>query len=126
MEARLFFKALVVQTAAVVLLFAILVALPLPERFFEDAGFATGPIAWAICSFATARLLSLPATTVLPAALLGGLAGVLAFAAINHTAGMIAALLAFAAWCGLTRVGGSLDRGDGIRTRDPRRERPVS
>jgi hypothetical protein len=62
----------------------------------------------------------------LPAALFGGLAGVLAFAAINHTAVMIAALVAFAAWCGLTRVGGSLDRGDGIRTRDPRRERPVS
>jgi hypothetical protein len=125
-DARLFWKALAVQTAAVVLLFAILVALPLPEHFFKDAGFATGPLAWAICSFATARILSLPATTALAAALLGGLAGVVAFVAINHSAGMIAALLAFAVCCSATRVRRSLDRGDGIRTRDPRRERPVS
>jgi hypothetical protein len=128
MDLRLFGNALAVQAAWVFVLFAMLIALPLPEHFFEDAGFATGPTAWAICSFATARILSLRATTALGATLVGGLAGIVAFVAINHSAGMIAALLAFAACCGLSHVRGSVDddRGDGIRTRDPRRERPVS
>ena len=123
MSVRLFWKALAVQTAAVVLLFAILVALPLPDGFFEDAGFATGPLAWALCSFATARILSLPGLTVAVAALLGGFAGLFGLVVIGHTAGMVAALLVFATCCGAASL---FDRGDGIRTRDPRRERPVS
>jgi hypothetical protein len=119
----MFWKALAVQTAAVMALFLMLVALPLPKGFFEDAGFATGPLAWILCSFATARILSLPTATAVIAASLGGLAGVVAFLAINHTAGLVGGLLAFAASCGAKP---SFDRGDGIRTRDPRRERPVS
>lgn len=119
---RSFWKALAVQTAAIALLFAILVALPLPSGFFEDAGFATGPLSWILCSFATARILSLPAAT----AVVGGLVGVAFFLAVGHTAGMVAGLLAFAVCCGITRFGRPFDRGDGIRTRDPRRERPVS
>lgn len=101
---RSFWKALAVQTAAIALLFAILVALPLPKGFFEDAGFATGPLAWILCSFATARILSLPATTAVAAAALGGLAGVAFFLAIDHTAGIVAGLLAFAAGCGSLRT----------------------
>jgi hypothetical protein len=99
-DARLFWKALAVQTAAIALLFAVLVALPLPKGFFEDAGFATGPIAWILCSFATARILSLPTSVAVGATALGGLAGVAAFLAINHTAGIVAGLLVFAAGCG--------------------------
>lgn len=106
MDLRLFGKALAVQTAAIALLFAILVALPLPNGFFEDAGFATGPAGWILCSFATARILSLPAVTTLAAATLGGLAGIVAFLTIGHAAGMVAGLLAFAVACAIapTRV----------------------
>jgi hypothetical protein len=95
-DARLFWKALAVQTAAIALLFAILVALPLPKGFFEDFGFATGPLAWVVCSLATARILSLPPVTAVAAAALGGLVGVGFFLAIGHTAGIVAALLVFA------------------------------
>jgi hypothetical protein len=98
-DARLFWKALAVQTAAIVLLFAILVALPLPKGFFEDFGFATGPLAWILCSFVTARVLTLPSATAIAAAALGGLAGVAFFLAIGHTAGLVAGLLGFAVTC---------------------------
>ena len=123
MDARLVAKALAVQAAAVLLLFAVLVALPLPKGFFEDYGFATGPLAWILCTFVTSRILSLPLGRAYAAAALGGLAGVAAFLAIGHSAGMIAALIVFGLSCGWSRA---LERGDGIRTRDPRRERPVS
>jgi hypothetical protein len=125
-DARLFWKALAVQTAAVMLLFLVLVALPLPEGFFEDAGFATGPLAWIVCTLVTAHVLSLRPARAFAAAALGGIAGVAAFLTIGHTAGLVAALVTFAACCAATRFVGSFDRGDGIRTRDPRRERPVS
>jgi hypothetical protein len=120
---RTFWKALAVQTGAVMALFLVLVALPLPKDFFEDYGFATGPLAWILCTFATARLVPLPLRRASLAAAIGGMAGVAAFLAIGHTTGIVAGLLSFAACCGWSRV---LDRGDGIRTRDPRRERPVS
>ena len=99
MDARLFGKALAVQTAAVLLLFAVLVALPLPKGFFEDWGFASGPIAWSVCTLATARVLSLRSARAFAAAALGGIAGVAAFLAIGHTAGIVAGLLTFAASC---------------------------
>ena len=38
MNSRLFWKALAVQAAAVAVLFGVLVALPLPDDFFEDVG----------------------------------------------------------------------------------------
>jgi hypothetical protein len=96
-DVRLFGKALAVQTGAVALLFAVLLALPLPEDFFEDAGFATGPLGWAACSVVTARVLSLTPALAVSAAVAGGLAGAVAFVAINHGVGMVAALLSFAA-----------------------------
>jgi hypothetical protein len=87
---RLFWKALAVQALLMALLFGVLVALPLPEGFFEDYGFATGPLAWILCSVGTARVLSLP----------GGVAGVLVLLATTHLAAMAAALLVFSASCG--------------------------
>jgi hypothetical protein len=100
-DARLFWKALAVQTTAIALLFAILVALPLPKGFFEDFGFATGPLAWMLCCFVTARVLRRPSATAIAAAALGGLAGVALFLAIGHTAGLVAGLLGFAVTCGV-------------------------
>ena|SRR5829696_5409767 len=100
MNARLFWKALAVQAAAVLVLFAVLVALPLGDDFFEDYGFAVGPVAWIACSFLTARVLDMPLAYVLFSAAAGGVAGLLVFLVAGHWAGMAIGLLVFAASCG--------------------------
>lgn len=117
MNLRLAGKALAVQAAVLALPF-VLLALTLERSFFEDWGWLTGPVLWLLASAMTARILSLPLGYALAGALAGGLAGAIVFLVASHAAGMVAALLVFAASCG--------SRGDGIRTRDPRRERPVS
>jgi hypothetical protein len=99
-NARLFWKALGVQAAAVAVLFAILVALPLGDGFFDDWGFLVGPIAWLACALATARILSMPLGFVLFSAVAGGVAGAIVLLVATHWAGMVAALLVFAASCG--------------------------
>jgi hypothetical protein len=96
----LFWKALLVQALLVGALFAVLVALPLPDDFFRDYGFVTGPLAWIVCSAGTARILSLPLGFVAFGALAGGVAGVIVLLVAGHTPGMIAALLVFSASCG--------------------------
>jgi hypothetical protein len=99
-NARRFWKALGVQAAAVAVLFGILVALPLGDGFFEDWGFAVGPIAWLACSLVTGRVLSLPLAYVLFSAVAGGVAGGIVLLVTSHLPGMVAALLVFAASCG--------------------------
>ncbi len=88
------------QALLVGVLFAVLVALPLPSNFFKDYGYVTGPLAWIICSVLTARILSLPAGLVLFAALAGGVAGGLVGLVAGHAPGMVVSLLVFAASCG--------------------------
>ena len=74
MDRGIFFRSLAVQALLVGALFAVL-ALALPKSFFEDYGWATGPVAWIGCSILTARILALPTGLVLFAALAGGVAG---------------------------------------------------
>jgi hypothetical protein len=97
---RLFWLSVGVQAAAVAVLFGALIALPLGDDFFDDWGFAVGPIAWLACSLLTARLLTLPLAYVLFSAVAGGVAGTIVLVVANHWAGMAAALLVFAASCG--------------------------
>jgi hypothetical protein len=94
----LFWRALGVQTAAVGVLFAILV-LALPHDFFDDFGFVVGPLAWIGCTLVTARVLSLPIPFALFAALAGGVAGTIVLVVANHWAGLVVMLLVFAASC---------------------------
>jgi hypothetical protein len=98
-NARLFWKSLLVQAVVVAIPFAIL-GLTLDEEFFEDWGWAAGPAVWLACSVVTARILSLPLGYVLFSAIAGGVAGALVMLATSHLPGMIAALLVFAASCG--------------------------
>jgi uncharacterized membrane protein YdjX (TVP38/TMEM64 family) len=98
-NARLFWKSLVVQAVAVAIPFAIL-GLALDRDFFEDWGWAVGPVVWLACSLVTARVLALPVGYVLFSAVAGGVAGVVVMLAASHLAGMGAALLVFAASCG--------------------------
>ena len=81
------------------ILFAILVAL-VPHHFFDDYGWFVGPLAWIACSLVTARVLRLPVGYVLFSALVGGVAGTIVLIVANHTAGLVAAVLVFAASCG--------------------------
>jgi hypothetical protein len=98
-NARLFWKSLAVQAVVVAIPFAIL-GLALDRDFFEDWGWAVGPVVWLACSAVTARILSLPLGYVLFSAIAGGVAGGLVMLATSHLPGMIAALLVFAASCG--------------------------
>ena len=59
LNARLFWKALVVQAIVVAIPFAIL-GLALDEDFFEDWGWLIGPVVWLGCSAITGRILALP------------------------------------------------------------------
>ena len=93
-------RSLLVQTLVVGALFGLLLLLPLGEDFFEDYGFAIGPVAWLCCSLVTARLLSLPAGLALFAALAGGVAGTLVGLVAGHGPGLAISLLVFAASCG--------------------------
>ena len=99
MNARLFWKSLVVQAVAVAIPFAIL-GLALDRDFFEDWGWAVGPVVWLACSVVTARVLALPLGYVLFSAVAGGVAGAIVMLAASHLAGIGAALLVFAASCG--------------------------
>jgi hypothetical protein len=99
LNARLFWKALIVQLIVVAIPFAIL-DLTLDHDFFEDWGWLVGPVVWLACSAVTGRILSLPVGYVLFSAVAGGVAGLLVMLATSHLPGLLAALLVFAASCG--------------------------
>jgi hypothetical protein len=99
LNARLFWKALIVQFVVVAIPFAIL-GLALDEDFFEDWGWLVGPVIWLACSVVTGRILKLPLAYVLFSAVAGGVAGLLVMLATSHLPGLIAALLVFSASCG--------------------------
>jgi len=88
-----------VQAIVVAIPFAIL-AVALDDDFFEDWGWLVGPIVWLACSVITARILSLPLAYALFSAVAGGVAGLIVMLATSHIAGVIVALLVFAASCG--------------------------
>jgi hypothetical protein len=98
-NARLFWKSLVVQAVAVGIPFALLAA-AFERQVFEDWGWAIGPAAWFAASAVTGRVLAIPMGYVLFSALAGGVAGMLVMLATSHLPGMAAALLVFAASCG--------------------------
>jgi hypothetical protein len=99
LNARLFWKALLVQAVVVAIPFAIL-AVALDDDFFEDWGWLAGPVVWLACSLVTGRILALPTAYVLFSAVAGGVAGLLVMLATSHLPGLLAALLVFAASCG--------------------------
>ena len=99
MDARLFWKSLVVQAAVLAVPFVVLGA-ALDESFFEDWGWLAGPAIWLLAATATGRILSIPMGYVLFSAVAGGVAGAIVFLLASHAAGMVAALLVFAASCG--------------------------
>lgn len=99
MDWSLFLRAALAQALLVAALFAVLVALPLDEDFFEDYGWISGPVAWIVCAAGTAATLRLPRGRALFAAVAGGVAGAIVGLGLDHTAGLIVGVAVFAASC---------------------------
>jgi hypothetical protein len=101
MDKALFWRAALIQAAAIAVVAGILIALPLDGDFFEDNGIWAGPLAWVLCAVVTALILKLPASLAVFAAAAGGIAGFLAdIAGAKHWMGVIIAIAVFAACCG--------------------------
>jgi ABC-type xylose transport system permease subunit len=98
MDGSILWRAAVVQTLAVGVLFAAL-ALALPKSFFEDWGAVVGPLGWIAASLVTMRVMKLALPRVAVAsAVAGGLAAALGVAAA-HAIALPAAIVAFAGIC---------------------------
>ena len=101
MDKRLFWRAALIQAAAVAIVAGVLIALPLGDDFFEDYGIVVGPLAWIGCAVVTALILKLPWSLAVFAAAAGGVAGFLVdIAGADHWLALPIAIAVFAACCG--------------------------
>jgi hypothetical protein len=96
---RVAWRAGLIQLLAVVAV-SLVLALLLPESFFEDWGWLSGPLAWLGCAAVTARFVRLPTGRVLAGAVLAGIPSAVAVVAGVHWLGVLLAVLLFALWCG--------------------------
>lgn len=99
MNSQLFWRALVVQALCAGIPFVILVALPLSDDVFDDAGFVIGPAVWLGAAFVATRFIPVPRGLVMFSGLAGLVAGTIVLIVASHTAGGVVALLVFAASC---------------------------
>src|SRR2546423_14717801 len=102
MDRSILWRAALVQTLAVGVLFAVL-ALTLPHSFFEDWGVVVGPAGWIAASLVTGRVLRLPLGTIAVASAVAGGAAALIRAVAEHALGPPLALGGFAAPCAAPR-----------------------
>jgi hypothetical protein len=98
MDRNVLWRAALVQVLAIVPI-SVALGLALPDSFFDDWGWLTGPGAWMLCAFVTARFLGLPLARTLLGAALAGLPSVAAVVAGVHWLGAAIAVALFAAWC---------------------------
>jgi hypothetical protein len=78
---------------------AVVLALALPDSFFEDWGWLAGPAAWGGCALAAGAFLRLPLGWVLVGAGLSGLPMLLGVAVGVHWLGAPLGLVVLGAWC---------------------------
>src|SRR3954449_12816961 len=102
MDRSILWRAALVQTLAVAVLFAVL-ALALPHSFFEDWGAVVGPAGWIAASVVTWRLLVLPLVNVALASAVAGCAAALIGVVAEHAVALPVAIGVFAALCALRR-----------------------
>jgi hypothetical protein len=86
--------------ALLVAVVAVVLAMALPESFFEDWGWLAGPAAWGGCAAAVGALLRLPVGAVLVGAALSGLPMLIGVAVGVHWIGAPLGLAVLGAWCG--------------------------
>lgn len=101
MAASILWRACAAQALVVGALFALLVALPLPQDLFREFGALVGPLSWLGCSLVVVRVLRLRVGSGLAAAAVSGLVAVAVNAVGGHAAGMGAGVLAFGVVCAL-------------------------
>ena len=98
MDRSILWRAALVQTLAVGVLFAVL-ALTLPHSFFEDWGALVGPAGWIAASLVTMRVLSLSLKRVALASAVAGVLAALIGAVAEHAVSLPVAVLVFALIC---------------------------
>jgi len=98
MSWSLFWKAALLQ-AAFVAVVAVVLAVALPESFFESWGWAAGPAAWFACAAGVAGVLRLPLGGALVGAALAGLPAIVAVLTGQHWLGTVLGVPVFALWC---------------------------
>ena len=109
MDRSILWRAAVAQVVAVAAL-SLVLAVTLPDYFFDDWGWLTGPVAWLSCAALVAWALHLNTPGVLLGAVLAGIPSAIAVVAGVHWLGVAIAVAAFAAWCAwlARRPGGAL------------------
>lgn len=98
MDRDVLWRAALVQVCLIVPL-SLALGLALPDSFFDDWGWLSGPVAWLLCAWLTARTLGLPRVRTVAGAALAGLPSMVAVAAGVHWLGVVLAVGLFAAWC---------------------------
>ena len=98
MNRTILWRAAVLQIVAVAAL-SLLLAVLLPDSFFDDWGWLTGPLAWLGCAALTAWALKLDLRGVMLGAVIAGIPSAIAVLAGVHWLGVAIAVAAFAAWC---------------------------
>jgi hypothetical protein len=79
---------------------AVVLALALPRRFFEDWGWLAGPGVWAACALVTGAVLRLPLRWVVLGAAVSGLPSLATVLMGVHWAGTPLSVAGFGLWCG--------------------------
>ena len=98
MDRSILWRAALVQTLAVALLFAVL-ALTLPHSFFEDWGVIVGPAGWIAASLVTMKVVGLPLGRVALASAVAGASAALIGAVAEHSISLPVAVVVFALIC---------------------------
>lgn len=97
-------RSIVIRSALIQLLsvaaLSLLLALLLPNSFFQSWGWLSGPTAWMLCATLTATVLALPRGRTLLGAVLAGLPSIIAVVIGIHWLGALLAVLLFSLWCG--------------------------
>jgi hypothetical protein len=114
-----FWRAAATQLVVVAIPFAVL-AIAVPHHFFEDYGFAVGPVLWIACSLVTGRLLGLPVRFTLFCTVASGVATVLVLLALGHEVGIVAGIGVFAACASGYEPTVADPRAEGVRAQSSR------
>jgi hypothetical protein len=99
MDRSVAWRAALLQGVAVAVV-AVVLAVSLPHSFFEAAGWAAGPGAWAACAALCAVVLRLPFVPVLVGAAVAGLPSLVTVLLGAHWLGVPVAIVVFGLWCG--------------------------
>lgn len=102
MSVQTFWRAASTQLLAVLLLAGALGA-ALPDGFFKDWGWISGPLFWLLAAAITSWFVRLPVQLVLLGAVLAGIPSILAVLIGLHWLGVLLAIALFGLWCAWVR-----------------------